>query len=314
MSNAKHQMSEFRLGLIFISTAVMFWGLLPIALKLSAGFIDPVTLTWFRFLVALVISLGFQCYSGSIRQFAELKQGDIVKLLFASIFLMLNYVSFVYSLDYLSPGTAQLNFQTAPFFLAFGGALFFKEKLNPFKLTCFATLALGILLFFHPYLSFNSEDSNVWFGLLVVQFSALSWTSYALLQKSMLSRLSPANILLFIYGVGVLVMVPFSELSLLTELDMTQWWIVLFCALNTLVAYGCFGQAMKYWPTAEVSAMIALTPVLSFSLTALVVELALWPNVFVADSLDGLSMVGIAVIIASVMVLQLYPRWRERRS
>lgn len=308
------QENEFRLGLIFIGTAVMFWGLLPIALKLSAGFIDPVTLTWFRFLVALVISLGFQCYSGAIRQFSQLARRDIFKLLLASIFLMLNYVSFVYSLDFLSPGTAQLNFQTAPFFLAFGGALFFKEKLNPFKLACFATLALGILLFFHPYLNFDGEDTSVWLGLIVVQFSALSWTSYALLQKSMLSRLSPANILLFIYGVGIIVMAPFSELSMLCELNMAQWWIVLFCALNTLVAYGCFGQAMKYWPTAEVSAMIALTPVLSFSLTALVVELALWPNVFVSDSLDWLSILGIAVIIASVMMLQLYPRWREARS
>ncbi len=303
--------SDFKLGLIFISTAVLFWGLLPIALKLSADFIDPITLTWFRFLVALVISFGFQCYSGSIRQFAQLDRVSILKLVLAALFLMLNYISFVYCLEYLSPGASQLNFQTAPFFLAFGGALFFNEKLSPFKLSCFASLALGILLFFHPNLTSNGQDSSVWLGVLIVQFSALSWTCYALLQKSMISRLSPANILMFIYGVGICLMAPLSDFSALGQLDINQWWIVLFCALNTLVAYGCFGQSMKYWPTAEVSAMIALTPVLSFSLTALVVKWQFWPGVFSADNLDLLSISGIVLIIASVMVLQLYPRWKS---
>lgn len=304
-----------QLGLLFISVAIVFWGMLPIALKLSGAFIDPVTLTWFRFLVALVVSILIQWSAGSLKQFAALDAKVWLRLVLAGVFLMLNYVSFVYSLDYLAPGAAQLNFQTSPFFLAFGGVLFFKERLNAVQLSCFATLALGMLMFFHPYLDLSGANNHqVWIGVMVIQFSALSWTSYALLQKSLLNRLSPANVLLVIYGLGIFVMAPFSDFSQFASMDSFEWQIALFCAANTLIAYGCFGQSMKYWPTAQVSAMLALTPVFSFSATALVVSIGWWPDVFHADELDGLSLLGIGVIIVSVMVVQLLPLYRNRQA
>lgn len=307
--------ANFKLGFFFISTAVLFWGILPIALKLSASFIDPVTLTWFRFLVALLITFVIQYVSGSLKQFASLKSRDWLKLAFSGVFLMFNYVSFVYSLAYLAPGAAQLNFQTAPFFLAFGGMLFFKERLNAVQMACFATLALGMLLFFHPYLDFSqSDNSTIWIGVMIIQFSVCSWTSYALLQKSLLKKLDPNNILLFIYGLGVLVMAFFSDFTQFGVMTLNEWWVAIFCAINTLIAYGCFGASMKYWPTPQVSAMLALTPVLSFSATALVVSLGLWPNAFVSDELNLLSLSGIAIIILSVASLQLLPVMKKRRE
>lgn len=313
--NAPQANNHAQLGLIFISVAIVFWGMLPIALKLSGAFIDPVTLTWFRFLVALVVSILIQWSAGSLKQFAALDAKVWLRLALAGVFLMLNYVSFVYSLDYLAPGAAQLNFQTSPFFLAFGGVLFFKERLNAVQLSCFATLALGMLMFFHPYLDLSGANNHqVWIGVMIIQFSALSWTSYALLQKSLLNRLSPANVLLVIYGLGIFVMAPFSDFSQFASMDSFEWQIALFCAANTLIAYGCFGQSMKYWPTAQVSAMLALTPVFSFSATALVVSIGWWPEVFHADELDGLSLLGIGVIIVSVMVVQLLPLYRNRQA
>lgn len=159
---AEQQSANNRLGLIFVSIAVFFWGILPIALKLSGGFITPVTLTWFRFLMALVVTLLIQWKVGALRQFVGLPRAIWLKLTLAGVLLMCNYVSFVYSLSYLAPGTAQLNFQTAPFFLAFGGVLFFKERFNAFQLSCFATLALGMLMFFHPQLDMDqARDEQV---------------------------------------------------------------------------------------------------------------------------------------------------------
>ncbi|GIU52575.1 DMT family transporter [Shewanella sp. KT0246] len=307
-------MSHTRLGLIFVSVAVIFWGILPIALKLSGGFIDPVSLTWFRFLVAFMVTYFLQWRFGALRQFVDLSQGDWLRLSTAGILLMCNYTSFVYSLDYLSPGTAQLNFQTAPFYLAFGGALFFKERLTALQLTCFATLALGVLLFFHPSLDVSASNaSQIGFGVLIVQFSVLSWTSYALLQKSLITKLSPNNVLLFIYGLGVLLMAPLSDFSQFKSMTNHQWLVIVFCAANTLIAYGCFGQAMKYWPTAQVSAMLALTPVLSFTANAVVVELGLWPNIFRADAIDIWSLLGIILIVGSVFVVQIWPLYQQKR-
>jgi EamA domain-containing membrane protein RarD len=140
--NSEQESINNRLGLIFVSIAVFFWGILPIALKLSGGFITPVTLTWFRFVMALVVTLLIQWRLGALRHFVGLSVSAWVKLVLAGVLLMCNYVSFVYSLGYLAPGTAQLNFQTAPFFLAFGGVLFFKERFNAFATELFCHVSL----------------------------------------------------------------------------------------------------------------------------------------------------------------------------
>lgn len=305
---------SLRAGLVYVAVAILFWGMLPIALKLSAAFIDPVTLTWFRFLVALLVSIAVQWLAGSLRQFAALSRRDWLMLLAASLLLMFNYVSFVYSLDYLAPGVAQLSFQTAPFFLAFGGIVFFAERLKAVQLGCFAMLALGMYAFFAPRLSFEGETGDILLGLAIVQASALAWSSYALLQKALIPKLSPANVLLFIYGVGILVMAPLSDFSAFGTMNHHDWLVAGFCAINTLVAYGCFGQSMKYWPTAQVSAMLALTPVVSFMLTAAVVALGWWPGVFVSDALTPISIGGIVMIVAAVAALQLLPRYLARRE
>ncbi|GGQ14942.1 10 TMS drug/metabolite efflux pump (DME) family protein [Shewanella litoralis] len=311
----EQQSANNRLGLIFVSIAVFFWGILPIALKLSGGFITPVTLTWFRFLMALVVTLLIQWKIGALRQFVGLPRAVWLKLTLAGVLLMCNYVSFVYSLSYLAPGTAQLNFQTAPFFLAFGGVLFFKERFTAFQLSCFATLALGMLMFFHPQLDMDqARDEQVLIGIMIVQFSVMSWTSYALLQKSVSQRLSPSNVLLFIYGLGIVAMAPFSDFSQFNTMTLNQWWIVLFCGANTLIAYGCFAQALHYWPTAQVSAMLSLTPVLSFTATEIVVSLGWWSGVFSSANIDGLSFMGIVLIVCAVFAVQIVPMYQKRKQ
>ncbi|TCN90645.1 DMT family transporter [Shewanella fodinae] len=302
-----------RLGLIFMSTTVIFWGVMPIALKLSAEFIDPVTLTWFRFGVAFVATLLQQCLLGGLQQFAQLRRRDWLKLALAALLLIGNYVSFVFALKYLAPGTVQLNFQTSSFFLALGGVLFFGERFSRTQLLCFSALAGGMLLFFNPFLSGASGAGKVLVGVAIVQLSVISWVSYALLQKSLGRRLSPANVLLFIYGFSLPVLLPFSDISPFYTMNIEQWWIAIFCAVSTLVAYGCFGQAMKYWPAAQVGALMALTPVLSFAATDLVGQLGWWRGSFSATPLNLLSQAGIVLIVLSVMLVQLLPHWQQRQ-
>ncbi|WP_299004247.1 DMT family transporter [uncultured Shewanella sp.] len=300
----------FRLGLFFASIAVLFWGVLPIALKLSASFIDPVSLTWFRFIVALVISVFVQYYAGKLNEFRQLTIRDWLILFMTAIFSIGNYISIVYSLEYLSPGEAQLNFQTAPFFLALGGVILFKERLRWIQLVCFATLAVGMIMFFYQHLDFSKGNNHlIWFGILLVQFSALSWSCFALMQKLMSNKLSPNNTLLFVYGFGTLAMLPFISTQSFSQMLLTDWYVALFCALNTVIAYGCFAQAMRYWAASQVGPMLALTPIFSFLATWLVVKWAWWPDIFSSDDLDLIAILGIIMVITSVIAMQLLVRF-----
>jgi len=95
-------------------------------------------------------------------------------------------------------------------------------------------------------------------------------------------------------------------------MNMNQWVIAVFCAINTLIAYGSFAQSMKYWPTAQVGATVTLAPVFSFIFTAIVVALGWWPAMIQSSPLDMLSLTGILLVIGSVICVQLMPLFSKR--
>lgn len=306
----------FLYGLLFSSLCVLFWSSLPIALKLSGDFSDPVTLTWLRFTVAAIVVLLWQGKRGKLKEFTQLKGKQWLTLMAAGSFLIVNYTFFAWSLDYLHPGTAQLSFQVAPLFLAVGGLVFFKEKIRWQQWGCFMVLALGMLAFFHPALTgtMAGDPSSILLGFLIVQTSAIAWCLYALLQKSLSDALSSSNILLAIYIYAMIVMAPISTPSELLEMNQAQFWVAAFCCINTLVAYGSFAKAMRYWQTVQVSAAIALTPVVAFSLTELCVTLGLWQSQIQSAHADTLSLTGMMIVVGAAISVQFITASFNRRQ
>lgn len=304
----------FLYGLLFSSVTVLFWGMLPIALKLSGSFSDPITLTWLRFSVAGVVLGLWQWQAGKLNEFTALSRRDWLRLLAAGTFLIVNYTTFAWSLNFLLPGSAQLSFQVAPLFLALGGLLFLKETLHWQQGLCFIGIGAGMLVFFHPIFEQKSSQGSIWLGFAIVQLSAAAWSMYALLQKSLFKRLSPTNILLAIYVYALIVMLPFSSPSELLNMSSDEVWIAAFCCLNTLIAYGAFAQAMRYWQTVQVSASVALTPVMAFILTEFCVALGWWSDAISSSHADTLSLFGMFIVVASAINVQLISARVQRKA
>ncbi|WP_240009582.1 DMT family transporter [Marinomonas algicola] len=303
----------FLYGLFFSSVAVLFWGMLPIALKLSTHFSDPITLTWLRFFVAAFVLGLWQWHRGKLVQFKALTRKDWGYLLAAGSFLIVNYTTFVWSLSFLLPGSAQLSFQTAPIFLTLGGLFFLKEKINWQQCFFFVFIVVGILIFFHPVFHQNNQ-SSVWVGFIIVQLSAVAWSMYALLQKSLFSRLDPSNILFAIYIYATFVMLPFSDPSRLLTISTQDSMIALFCCINTLIAYGSFAQAMRYWQTVQVSASIALTPIASYILTEVCVINLWWSDSIYSSHADSFSLFGMLLVIVSAIAIQFISSSVQRKK
>jgi len=304
-------------GLLFSCIAVLFWGMLPVALKLAMTFTDPITLTWVRFGVALIVTLGMQSLFGRLSDFKNLTRREWAILLSAGFCLIVNYNTFVWSLGFVQPGTAQLTFQMAPFYMAFGGLFFFREQISGRMWVCFACLAIGMVLFFSPTLKLaqtGHQESALFWGVLLVQISAMAWSAYALLQKSLLNKLSPQNILLAIYFLGLVVMAPAADINSLTTINAHDAWVVAFCAFNTLVAYGAFAQAMKYIETVQISAVVAMTPVVSFLASLMAVLMGWWQGIIERPNMTLLSVLGMAVVVASVIAVQLIKKQQNARQ
>jgi len=288
-------------GLSLALFTALLWGILPIALASILLSLDGVTITWFRFTFAAVICFLWQLHQGKLNEFKQLTARDWFILTLAAVFLIADYVGFTLTLNYISPIAATVFSQVTPFFLCIGGIIVFKERLNLMQILCFVFLFIGLMFFFNDSLSaVLSEREMLVVGAVVAVLSSLVWVFYALLQKSLLKRLSATNILLYIYVLAILLLGPISDLHGFVKLDGYDWLVLLFCALNTVIAYGAFAQSMKHIDTTQVSTIISTIPLFTIALSYL--AFLLWPQYFVFKEINILGWLGILMVVASVLI------------
>ena len=287
---------SWRLGLTFAGITTVAWGLLPIALKAMLAYMEPYTITWYRFLAAAFIAGLLLTATGRLPRLGQLDVAGRVLLVVAIVGLIGNYVFYLLGLDYASPGTTQVLMQLAPLFLLLGGVLFLGESFVPLQWLGFVALVGGLPLFFHARLGeLMVIEGDFARGTGLIILSALVWTSYALAQKLLLRYLSAQGILLVIYVAASVALLPASVPAAVGELTAWPVALLVFCCLNTVIAYGAFGEAMSHWDASRVSAVIALSPLLTLLFGWLLGRL---PTGYVnPDQIDAPSVAGALLVV-----------------
>jgi len=277
-----HQASgRWKLGLLLALVTAACWATLPVALKMSLSVLDPMTLTWFRFAFAAVFMGLWLLGKRRMAVFGALQPKQWRWLLLATVLLIGNYIGYLLGVKYTSPGNAQLLIQLAPLLMALGGVFIFRERFV----------------------------WGQWLGLLIIVLG--SWAAYALMQKQLLLKLSSQHILAVIYLFSALLLWPFAHPSALADLNALHWALLLYCALNTLVAYGAFAEALEHWQASRVSAVLATTPMLCLGVVALVH--AFWPEAVASEHVGLLGFAGaVLVVVGSALSSLLGQRPEEK--
>ena len=280
---------------------MLLWGFLSIALKLLLEGMDAFTITWYRLTAsALVLGL-YQARRRRLPAVRRLGRNVWVLLAVALLGLVGNYVLFLLSLEYVPPATSQLVIQLAPILFLLGGLLIFKEAFSRMQWIGLAVLVAGLLLFFNqrlPALLALSGAEALGVGLVIV--AGIVWAAYALAQKQLLMALSSVNILLLIYVGSAVLLLPLARPATILSLSPLHLGLLVFCTFNTLGAYGCFAEALVHWEATRVSAVIALTPLVT--IVAVLGFAAVWPGTDMAAGLDGVGIAGgLVVVVGSVM-------------
>ena len=304
---------HWRLGLTLTVITALCWATLPIALKIALDVLDPITLTWFRFLVAALFTAAWLGLRGKLRGpragYGGLGRRGWLMLLVAAVMLVGNYVFYLLGVQHTTPANAQLLIQLAPLLMALGGIWVFGERFRAAQWFGLALLALGMALFFADQLAAAARAPGYVLGSALVIVGAIVWAVYALLQKQLLVKLGSMQILLFIYVVATLMLLPFAHPATLLQLDALHWAVLAFCAFNTIGAYGAFAEALAHWEASRVSAVLATTPLLCIA--AITGVHALWPQWLAPERITALGWIGASLVVAGSAAVSLLGRARR---
>ncbi len=300
-----HQVSgRSRLGLALSLLTVLLWGFLAIALKIVLQEIDPFTVTWFRFTVAGVLLGAYLAIRQKLPTWQQLQKISLPTLLVAVGGLSLNYILFLIGLDKTSASNAQVLTQIAPVMMGLASLIIFKEKYNYKQWVGIAVLVCGLVLFSHEQVRslVTTFDSYVWGNILLV-LGAIVWVFYGLAQKQLLLNLPSPSVMLCIYLSAATLFTPLAHPDKLLTLSASHMVILIFCAFNTLIAYGAFAAALEHWEASRVSVVLTLTPLVTLAAATFLPNFI--PQLLSPSPLSLLSWIGAIAVVSGSLAISL---------
>lgn len=293
-----------RLGFFLALTTMLLWGALPLALKITLRSMDAYTITWYRFLLSALLLGILLAYQRRLSSLRTLEANGWGLLGIATTFLCANYVAYLFGLHHTTPANSQVLIQLAPLLLALGGLWVFNERFTPLQWSGFAVLLVGLGAFFRDQVhSLAAAAEDYYLGSSLVLLAALTWAVYGLAQKQLLRWLPSQVIMLCIYTGCAGLLTPLSTPAGLLQMDSVELGMLVFCALNTLVAYGTFAEALAHWEASRVGAVLALTPITTLAASS--AASALWPNLIPAATISRTGLFGAGLVVLGSLLTAL---------
>jgi drug/metabolite transporter (DMT)-like permease len=139
--------------------------------------------------------------------------------------------------------------------------------------------------------------------MILLLLAAIAWAVYALAQKQLLSVMSSPAVLLVVYTGSTLLLFPAASPRSVLNLSALPFWLLVFSALNTLIAYGAFSEALAHWEASRVNAVLSLTPIAT--LLMIRIGSTLWPKIVASEQINTLSALGAILVVAGSMTVAL---------
>ncbi|MCR9136715.1 MAG: DMT family transporter [Alphaproteobacteria bacterium] len=297
--NSVHTTSgRWKFGLFLTLTAALFWGMLPTALKVLVNEMDAYTITWYRLVLAFGILLVLLSLNGKLPDLRRIDRRHAFLLAITCVGLCVNYVTYVLGLNIIGPGPAQILIQLNAFFVILGGIFVFRERFVREQLLGLLAIIAGLALFFHNKLAeLFTSISDYTIGVVILLLSAAALACYSLAQKQLLTQFSSLQISMLVFGAGAILMLPITagDITQLFDLEWSGVALLLFCTVTTLLAFGCYAEALQHWETTKISAVLSTVPLIALGFAELTVYLN--PGLFTLDPLTMISVIGAVILV-----------------
>lgn len=288
------------LGFLFSLLAILMWGSLPLALQVVLQAMDAQTIVWIRFLVATLGVFAMLFFAKKLPNFTAIIQRYKWLWLVGVIGLAANFYLFNLALKFIPPYVSQVLSPLSSFLMVIIGVVWFKEVIGIHQKIGFVLVVVGLIMFFNNRFGDFAQMNDYALGVLISVSASLIWIGYSLSQKLMLAHFNSQQILLMIYFGCTLVFTPMASPSQAQNLTPFQLACLIYCGLNTVIAYGSYAEALNRWEVSKVSLMMTLIPIVTIVFT----HLFHWasPEHFAASSLNPLGYLGAIVVVSGAML------------
>ncbi|MAX17099.1 MAG: hypothetical protein CMH73_02860 [Nitrospina sp.] len=301
--------SHYLRGIFFSIVTALLWGVLPIFLKITLQDFHAGTISWFRFLFALLIlAVIMQCKAYKpLNIFRKLPWMGVL----GGACLSANYYWVTLGVDLSGPSNMAVLIQTASIFLVLAGVYVFHERLAFSQTLGMVIAGSGLFIFFNDQQSHIQEVRDYYYADFLIVLAGLVWVGYMVAQKFLSRKYGAQSLNLLVYAVATLTLIGGVEWTDFTRAGLTAWLSMIFCGINTLLAYGALAEAVKYIPLALISLIISLNPLITLLGMNILPEMGFAG--LQADPIGSMGYMG-GIIAVGGVVLVVYRQKRPRGS
>ncbi len=249
---------DYLRGVLFAMTTAVLWGFLPILMKIALRDFSSGTIVWFRFTFAFFVLLAYLAFKGQKPQ-SILKQPPVLGVV-AGMCLAGNYFYFLRGIETSSPSNAAILIQTAPILLVLIGVFIFRERFEKKQGVGLLIACVGFTLFYADQRSQTLDFSRYTLSNAYVIWAGILWVGYMTFQKTLAGKHGAQLLNLLVYGVAGAVLVLVVQWDEFGGHGWGAWMLMVFLGINTLLAYGCLAEAIRYIPLWLISVIVTLNP------------------------------------------------------
>ena len=227
-----------------------------------------------------------------------LRQAGIAVL--GGVAIVLNWLLLFEAYNHASIAIATALYNTQPFMLIGFGAFFFGEKLTLNKFSWLGVAFIGLLLIVQAKPDASYLSSNYPLGILMALGAAFFWAVSAVITKKLVS-VPPHLIALIQVGVGIVMLIPFTEFSNLPQTASSWGILVTVGVVHTGLMYILMYSAIQKLPTHLQGSLSFLYPVV-----------AILVDVFaLGHTLHVTQLLGVVAILVAAAGMSLGWSWQR---
>ena len=280
---------------LLISISILLWASVFVGIRAAIKAYNPFELAVFRFFISSIVLLSF-AFTGKIR---VPDKRDFILFLSIGFVMFLNAVLLNYGARVLTAGETNLIISTSQLFQVLLACLFLKEKVSLRFITGLILSFFGVALITIRNSGFISLNRGAFYVLIAAIVNAI----FFILQKPLLKRYRPIEVISYAIWIATILMLPFGKSILekfhLAGLNYTV--IVFYIGLSAIIANLCWSTVLSKVDASRAAVFLYTIPVVTIIIGFL------WLH----ELPSVMSCIGGVIIIAGVVVSNLKNHRKE---